>query len=651
MIGIAIALSALAAVCWDLATSVSTAIEEGTFRLESAFDTFDYPATKVAIVPSDYSGLSAQVSRNIDPGYDQIELMVRKAIELQGGLDGVIKKGDKVMIKVNLVGKNSPSGQGENTDVRVVKALIKVINDYAEGDVTIMVGEGSARDNDDVTSAISVWQYSGYRALLTDPYLSGINLSLYNLNQTYSDLVDEDLGSKGTAAPHDYKYKVNKAEVDADVYISVPVLKIHDTGITSALKNQIGTAPGCYYGYNKMAGSAYYKGLVHDVGHRRWTTEEIVDLCSIANIDFVVIDAVMCLQVKKTYAPGNQVRFNTVLAGKDPVAVDNVCARIFELNPDDIAHITLAEKVGLGTNDASKIEVVGATIDQVKKPMKKNTSTTDNGVFGQSNRTWLLSGTFNSTDMSTEQIANEASLEPVAGENGFSQPVYFFDDRIDLLSYYNGASNVISYAFTYFYAPKDQQAELWVGSDDDMIVYINGEKVYTFSGTRTYLDNQIQSEIKKINIKAGENSLLVKTLNKSGDYSFALNICEVQSTYEYSGNRVEGLKFYIKKGTQIPTAIPENLSQTKLMLENYPNPVISDATLRFELPTASTTSIDIYDLSGKHLLNLLNTNLAAGTHTLNWSVNSNGISLSDGIYICKISAGKYSRNIKISVTH
>ena len=129
--------------------------------------------TKVAIVPSDYSGLSTQVSRSINPDYEQIEKMVRKAIELQGGLDGVIKKDDKVMLKINLVGGNSPSGQGENTDVRVVKALIKIIDEFTEGDVEIIVAEGTARSNDKVDEAFSVWDNSGYQDLLTDSYLSG----------------------------------------------------------------------------------------------------------------------------------------------------------------------------------------------------------------------------------------------------------------------------------------------------------------------------------------------------------------------------------------------------------------------------------------------------------------------------------------------
>jgi uncharacterized protein (DUF362 family) len=644
--GILIGIIAFTAICWDLATSRKYAVEEGTFRYESEFDAVTSATTKVAVVPSDYSELSTQVSRLIIPGYEHVEEMVRKAIELQGGLDWVINKGDKVMLKVNLVGGNSPSGQGENTDVNVVKALIKIIDEFTEGDVEIWISEGTARTNDDPDTPLSVWDNSGYQDLLTDSCLSGINFSLLNINQTYNDLEAVFLGNLGTAAPHNKTYYVHNAELEADVFISVPVLKIHDTGITCALKNQIGTAPAAYYGYNKCAGTQYYGGLIHDVAHRRWTTEEIVDLSAIADIDFVVVDAIMCLETYKTYNIDNQVRFNTIVAGADPVAVDHVCAKLFCLNPDDIAHITLAEKIGLGTNNPDQIEITGAAIDDVKKHVKKNLSA--NGLFGQSNRTWILSQTFNGTDISQEYIENEATLEPVAGENGWSEPVYFFDDRIDLLSYYNDESDIVTYAFTYFYATEDQEADVWLGTHEDMYIYINGEKVYSFSGINTYGDNAIITTKQKINIKKGENKLLVKTLNEYGDYSFALNICEVETITEYSGNRVNGLKFYTARNSL--SNISGKTINKELIFEVYPNPVTDHAQIKFEIPVTSRTKLSLYDINGKLISSLFDNYLSAGLHTITCEIqDQNGKSLNPGIYICLLKSKNYSNNAKLFI--
>lgn len=639
-----LAVVTITAVYWDFATSVELNVEEGTYRYESDFDAVTGATWKVAIVPSDYEELDNPIARTEEPSYEVVEEMVREAIELQGGLDWIIEKGDKVLLKVNLVGEDEPSGSGENTDVRVPKALIKIIDEVTEGDVEIVIAEGTARTNDDFNEEGSVWHNSGYVDLLTDSDLDGINFSLFNLNQTIDDLIEVTLGDKATAAPHDGKYSVHMEELEADVYISVPVLKIHNTGITNALKNQIGTAPGCYYGYNKKSGTSYHDGLVHDDGPYRWTTEEIVDLSTIADIDFVVVDALVCLERYKTNMGDNQVRMNTIVAGVDPVAVDHVCARLFCLNPDDIAHITLAEKIGLGSNDPDNIKLRGAAIEDVREKVEKNP--TENGQFGQSNRTWILSKAYSGSDITTEYITDEANYTAEAEVDDWSEPVYFFDDRIDLYSYYGGESNIVTYAFTYFISPSDMEAELWLGTHEAIYIYINGELVYSFIGTNSYNDDDIHTYIENITIKEGENSLLVKTLNRFGDYSFALNICEPESDEQYEGNRVDGLTFNTKKSTV--TSIDSKTTGVQPDFKIIPNPVTNYSQIEFTLPFTSKTSIKVFDINGKLVSIPVNEYLNAGKHSIEWNaLNSNGSKLVSGTYICKLKARNFTKSIKI----
>ena len=645
-----IIVAAVTAICWDIAVA-TTDVEPGTFRYESEFTANIVNTTKVGIVTSDYADLTNPIERTTNPSYAQIEEMVGRAIELQGGFEGVIEKGDTVMIKVNLVGGNSPSGYGENTDVRVVKALMHHIHLYTEGDVVMQVAEGTARINDYPGEPESVWGNSGYRDLLTDPLMDGINFSLLNLNQSIVDMVEVDLGSNGTSAIHGSKYSVHRAELEADVYIAVPVLKIHDTGITNVLKLQIGTAPGCYYGYNKKAGTTYSHGIFHSVAQRIWTTESIVDLSNIADIDFVVVDAIMCLDIFKTCGIGfNQVRFNTVLAGTDPVAVEHVSAKLMGLNPDDIAHITLAGKVGLGTNDPELINVVGVPLSQAMKKVRKNGS--PDGRFGQSNRTWILSQAFQGTDISHNYIVDEATTEPIPGEDGWSQPVYFFDDRIDLHSYYEGQTGIVSYAFTYFNAEKAEQAELWLGAQEGMQVFLNGEQVYLTNSVYTYGDGERENAIVNINILKGINTLMVKTLNNFGDYSFVLNICEVEDNPEYLGNRVAGLKFYVDESGTVSniSGLPDNEISLTASFECYPNPASEQVTFSFRLQESQETFVQIYDLSGRIVKSFDREYRTTGRHELTWDLDSNGGSrVSSGSYLCILQSGKKSRSIKLVV--
>ncbi len=642
--------AAITAICWDVALS-ELGVEPGTFRYESEFDALSGATTKVAVVTSDYSELSNPVERTVNPSYDQIEKMVGKAIELQGGFDWIVEKGDKVMIKVNLVGGNNPSGDGTNTDVRVVKALIWHIAQHTEGDVEIQVAEGTARSNDDPSDPASVWGNSGYIGLLTDPHLSGITLSLLNLNQSVEDLIEIDLGREGTSAVQGSKYYVHKAQMEADVFMAVPVLKIHNTGITNALKLQVGSAPGCYYGYNKTVGTTLCpNGLLHNIDHRVWTTEAIVDLCNVADIDFVVADAIMCLETVKTNRDYNQVRLNTILAGADPVAIDHVGAKLMGLNPDDVAHITLAEKVGLGTNNSDKIIIVGIPVDQAKQKVKK--SQHKDGKFGQSNRTWILSQAFEGTGIQNEYYINEADIQPIPGDNGWSQSVYFFDDRIDLLSFYSEQTNMVSYAFTYFSALKDQTAELWLGTHEAISVYLNGEQVYLFTSTNSYRDSDRGEKKKIINIKQGKNTLLVKTLNKFGDYSFALNICEVESDPLYFGNRVNGLKFYIDDsgtGTVINHISSYDSGYAYSLICN-PNPAAGYTKISFELPESKTTQINIIDMSGKRVKSLCNEMLSAGSHDILWNLESDqGYRAGSGVYLCTMVSGNQHQSIKLII--
>ena len=635
-----------AAIFLDLTTVREPAVEPGTFRLEEEFTAFSAPeaATNVAIVPSSYNTLANPAARTSSLSYDQIEDMVRKAIELQGGLEDVIldKNSDgkiEVMLKPNIVEKNTPSGWGTNTDARVVKAAIKVIADHTPA-AKIYVAEGCPRAGyDDPTSTTSSWEASGYRALLTDDHLNGIDFELFNLNQPFEDLVEVDLGSNGTAAPHNNTFMVHKKEREVDVFISVPVLKIHGTGITCALKNQIGTAPGAWYGYNKCGGTQYCNGLVHQVQQRCWTTEEIVDLCQAAGIDFAIVDAIMCLEREKTYKGDNQVRFNTIIAGRDPVAVDHVCAKLMCLNPDDIAHVTLAEKVGIGTNDPEFINVVGSSVNDVKKKVIKSTGL--DGEYGQGNRTWLLSKAFAGEDISVGFIENEAGYIPEPSKDNWSAPTYFFDDRIDLTSYYNGEKGIISYAFTYFYSPAAKEAELWIGNYEDIIVYINGSEVYSYSGTRTFSDSEIYKDKERISILEGQNTLLVKTKHRVYDNEFSINICDLASAEQYGGNRVAGLKFY----TESSVGNPEILKRTNqgLLLNMSPNPVKDRAIIKYNLPYDTETTIRVFDLKGRLIETVLDEFAPSGQNEIQWNADR----LNPGVYVCTIEAGGYGESIRL----
>lgn len=662
---------------WDISQARNYLISlYNSFKPASQYDSITSATTKAAIVRSDDPELANPTPiTNAEIEYQTIEDMVRRAIHLAGGFKWVIQEGDMVLLKPNIVNSEHP-GSGEVTDVRVIKALIKIIDEISPGNIEIVVGEASPREMDyelRYSSRTSpcwqkLWDVAGYQDLLTDSYLDSINFRLSNLNGSppespWDDLILVEIPGGGEASPQKGKYFIHKDVLNADVFITVPVMKIHDPGITVSLKNQIGIAPSTRYGFSKNAGipqDNYQTKLTHTAERPKyWTDKEIVDLCNLAQIKFSVVDAIACLETKKSAIRSggkitNLVRMNMIVAGADPVAVDHVCTRLMGMNPDDIEHITLAEMVGLGTNNPDNIEIVGADFETTKRRFKKSES--NQGDFGQGIRTWLLKGPYSTDGISNpidyEFIDNEAGIIVKPGENQWSEAIYFTDDRLDLMNYYDlqPGEQVVSYSFCCFDAPQDQPVEFWIGSDEALKIYLNGQVIYRYAGTRTFNDKELVSTKITANIKQGENTLLVKSLQKYGRYDYCLNICEPESNPDYDGNRVWGLKFRTSSTTAVADRNLSNIQKVKTYkLENcYPNPFNSSTQIRITLSHPENVNLSIYNCIGEKVNTICDSHLAAGKYNYTWNGSDEmGRDIATGVYFIMLRAGAEVRTNKV----
>jgi hypothetical protein len=75
-----------------------------------------------------------------------------------------------------------------------------------------------------------------------------------------------------------------------------------------------------------------------------------------------------------------------------------------------------------------------------------------------------------------------------------------------------------------------------------------------------------------------------------------------------------------------------NLSQ------NYPNPFNPSTKISFSIPFKSTVQLEIFDITGRKVTTLLNNELSAGRH----SIDFNAADLTSGIYFYKLKAGKFT---------
>lgn len=76
------------------------------------------------------------------------------------------------------------------------------------------------------------------------------------------------------------------------------------------------------------------------------------------------------------------------------------------------------------------------------------------------------------------------------------------------------------------------------------------------------------------------------------------------------------------------------------LLQNYPNPFNMTTDIAFTLPEHSNVSLEIYDVLGRKIINLLSGNLDAGRYTVSWDGNDeSGDAVSSGMYFYTLKVG------------
>jgi hypothetical protein len=71
------------------------------------------------------------------------------------------------------------------------------------------------------------------------------------------------------------------------------------------------------------------------------------------------------------------------------------------------------------------------------------------------------------------------------------------------------------------------------------------------------------------------------------------------------------------------------------LFPNYPNPFNPVTTIGFSLPNAQQVSLSVYNLIGQEVVSLVNKELPAGYHTINWYAGS----MASGVYLSRLSSG------------
>ena len=271
--------------------------------------------------------------------YDAEKIMadVRKAVELIGGMASVVKPGNKVLIKPNFAAIPVERLSGAISRWEVCKAVADLVTE-AGGEPFIAESSAAGVDTEKVI------EFCEYDKLREQGY-QVIDLKREKLCKmpVENGLLLKELNTWEPVR-------------DADVIISVPVMKTHDqTEVTLGMKN--------------------LKGLIHDTQkkwfHSNGVQEGVVDINATLKPALVVVDGTIA---QEGYGPlfGDKVEMGVLVASKDIVAGDAVTSMLMEYKPEEVGIIRIAARdAQIGEMDIENIEVAGEAIETTKRTFKR----------------------------------------------------------------------------------------------------------------------------------------------------------------------------------------------------------------------------------------------------------------------------------------
>ncbi len=402
-----------------------------------------------------------------------------------------------VLLKPNIV-EPLESDSGVITDYRVVENIAIYIFEK-NPHLKIIIGEGAGGwvptgyewGAFPGAKASDGFEIAGYREMVSKlkKNYPKIDIEIVDINIPLEDLVEV----KPKKPLSEDVYYIHRLVRDCDLYISVPVLKIIETcQVTLSIKNNVGLAAGAVYGWSKNRGFPYTKnqgGLRHTYPV---IDEEIVDLAQVRVPDFVVIDGIVGMEKDKTnFRRGIKKQANLIIAGGDLVAVDAAACLLMGLNPRDIEHISLAYYLGLGSIYPT---ISGDSLESLaSKWIKPDPKYSPRGHFGQGVRIFEVS----------------------KDDQSFSEPLLFMDTLVNPWILGDASKYTLR---TWFSLNEDLDLEMWVGSDNNLSISLDGKPIYLHQGKRKHT---LPNDTVPISVSAGNHELTI-TLPKKGMFSLTM---------------------------------------------------------------------------------------------------------------------------------
>ncbi len=249
--------------------------------------------------------------------------MFDQAIQSLGGIEKYVKKGQSVVVKPNLGWDTTPE-RAANTNPALMARIVEHCLAAGAKDVYVF-------DNP-INEWTRCYKNSGIEKAVKD---AGAKVLSGKSKGSYHE-IDVEGGKKLK------KVQVHQLILESDVFINVPVLKSHGgTVLSVSMKNLM--------------------GIVWD---RRWWHANdlhqcIADITTVVKPDLNVVDAYRVLMKNgpRGVSKADVVTMKSQIIAENMVAADTAAAKLFGKDPAQVGHIRMADEMGLGSMDLSKLTI------------------------------------------------------------------------------------------------------------------------------------------------------------------------------------------------------------------------------------------------------------------------------------------------------
>ena len=264
---------------------------------------------------------------------ERIYALMKNGLSQLGGLETLINKEEKILLKPNLL-KKAELEKAVITHPVVVGAFARILRE--EGCENIVLADSCGHG-----TTKQVIQGTGM-----DTYLEKYQIPA--IDYTKGVRVENPDGVQAK------EFILPKELLEAECVISLSKMKTHALErITGAVKNSYGFV----YGKNKA------------IGHTKYPSADsfarmLIDLNQYVKPRLYIMDGITAMEGNGP-GSGDPVAMNLILMSTDPVALDSVFARLVYLKPEMVPTNYHGEKMGLGNCREENIEVVVVGEDAV----------------------------------------------------------------------------------------------------------------------------------------------------------------------------------------------------------------------------------------------------------------------------------------------